>query len=79
VDRVHESVDRTGPVYRGLAGIATLKSSPELGLRPLRCPRALTEGRGDERQVGEPNGGVAAAQEAVDGRLTGGGSISSDG
>jgi hypothetical protein len=72
--RVHESVDCASLVYRGPAAIAALGSSPELGLRPLRCPRAPTEGR-----VREPNGGVAAAREAVEGRLTSGGSFGSDG
>jgi hypothetical protein len=46
VDQVHESVDRAGPVHHGPAAIATLGSSPELGLWPLRCPRAPTEGWG---------------------------------
>jgi hypothetical protein len=79
VDQVHESVDRAGLVYRGPAAIAALRSSPELGLRALRCPRAPTEGRGEEGRVGEPNGGVDAAREAVEGHLTGGGSFGSDG
>jgi hypothetical protein len=79
MDRVHESVDRADPVYRGPVAIAALGSSPELSLRSLRCPRAPTEGRGEERRVGEPNGGVAAARDAVEGCLTGGGSFGSDG
>jgi hypothetical protein len=45
VDQVHESVYRAGPVHRGPAGIPVLGSSPELGLRPLQCPRAPTKGR----------------------------------
>jgi hypothetical protein len=36
-------------------------------------------GGGEEGWVGEPNGGVAAAWEAMEGRLTGGGSFGSDG
>jgi hypothetical protein len=46
VDQVHESVDCAGPVHRGPAAIAMLGSSLELGLRPLRCQRAPTKGRG---------------------------------
>jgi hypothetical protein len=65
-------MDRVGPVHRVLAAIASFGSSPELGLRPLRCPRALTEGRGRGRAAGELNGAVAAAREAVEGRLIGG-------
>jgi hypothetical protein len=59
-------VDHAGPVHHGPATIAALGSSPELGLRPLRCPRAPTEGGGEEGRVGEPNGGVATAREAVE-------------
>jgi hypothetical protein len=33
------------PVHRGLAVIAMRGSSPELILRPLRCPRAPAKGR----------------------------------
>jgi hypothetical protein len=66
-------VDRAGPVHHGPAAIATLGSSLELGLQPLRCLRAPTEGRGRGRAAGELNGGVAAAREAVEGRHTGGG------
>jgi hypothetical protein len=65
-------VDRAGPVHRGPAAIAALGSSPELGLRPLRCPRAPTKGRGEEGRAGELNGGVAAAREVMEGCLTGG-------
>jgi hypothetical protein len=36
-------------------------------------------GGGEEGRVGEPNGGVAAAREVVEGRLTGGGSFGSEG
>jgi hypothetical protein len=79
VDRVHESVDHADPVYRGPAAIAALRSSLELGLQPLRCPRAPTEGWGEDGRVGEPNCGVVAAWEAVEGRLIGGGSFGSDG
>jgi hypothetical protein len=73
MDRVHESVDRAGPIHRGPAAIAVLGSSPELGLRPLRCLRAPIEGWGRGRAAGKLNGGVAVAQEVVKGRLTGGG------
>jgi hypothetical protein len=73
VDQVHEFVDRIGPVHRGSVAIAALRSSPELGLRPLWYPRAPTEGGGGERWAREVNGGVAAAREAVGRRLTGGG------
>jgi hypothetical protein len=45
VDRVDEFVDCADSVHCGPAAIAALGSSPELGLRPLRCLRALTEGR----------------------------------
>jgi hypothetical protein len=45
-------VDCAGPVHRGLAAIATLGSSPELGLRPFRCPRAQWRG---ERKGGPAN------------------------
>jgi hypothetical protein len=37
-------VDRVGPVHHGPAAIAACGSSPTLGLRPLRCPRAPTKG-----------------------------------
>jgi hypothetical protein len=73
VDQVHESVNRAGPVHRGPAAIATLGSSPELGLQPLQCPRARPRGWGGEGRAGEFNDGVAAVREAVEGRLTGGG------
>jgi hypothetical protein len=46
VDQVHRSMDRAGPVHHGPAANAARGSSPELGLRPLRCPRAPTKGRG---------------------------------
>jgi hypothetical protein len=46
----------------------------ELSLWPLRCPR----GEGEEGRAGEFNGGVAAAREAVEGRLTGGGALSQE-
>jgi hypothetical protein len=49
VDQVHGSVGRAGPVHHGPAAIAACGSSPELSLRPLRCPRALTKGRGRGR------------------------------
>jgi hypothetical protein len=52
VDQVHKFVDRAGPVHRAPAAIATLGSSPELGPRPLRCLRALTEGRGRGKMTG---------------------------
>jgi hypothetical protein len=45
-----KSVDRADPIHRGLVAIAALGSSPELDLRPLRCPRALTMGRGRGRK-----------------------------
>jgi hypothetical protein len=51
VDQVHGSVDRAGPVHHGPAAIATRGSSPELSLRPLRCPRTLTKGRGRKREA----------------------------
>jgi hypothetical protein len=66
-------VDRVGPVHHGPVAIAALGSSPELGLRPLRCPRAPTEGWGRGRFTGgELNDGVATTREAVEGRLAGG-------
>jgi hypothetical protein len=74
VSRVHGLWTTETPVHHGPAAIAALGSSPELGLRPLRCPRALTEGR-----AGELNGGVATAREAVEGRLTGDGNLGSEG
>jgi hypothetical protein len=49
-------------------------ASGRSGARELR-PR----GGGEEGRVGEPNGGVAAAHEVVEGRLTGGGSFGSEG
>jgi hypothetical protein len=79
VDQVHESVDRAGPVHRGLVTIAALGSSPELGLRPLRCPRAPSKGRGGEGRVGEFNIGVVVDREVVEGRLTDGGASSRKG
>jgi hypothetical protein len=56
-----------------------LRSSPELGLRPLRCPRAPTKGRGGGGQAGKFNDGVAAVREVVEGRLTGGGASTQKG
>jgi hypothetical protein len=49
VDQVHGLVDRADPAHHGPAAIATHGSSPELSLRPLRCPRAPTKGRGRGR------------------------------
>jgi hypothetical protein len=79
VDKVHESVDRAGPVHHGPAAIAALGSSSELGLRPLRCPRAPTEGRGRGRAGRRAQCGVAAAREAVEGCLTGSGASAQKG
>jgi hypothetical protein len=79
MDQVHESVDRACPIHRGPAAIAVLRSSPELGLWPLRCPRAPTEGRGGEGRAGELTDGVATAREEVEGRLTGGGASAQNG
>jgi hypothetical protein len=73
VEQVHESVDHAGPVHRGPAAIAALGSTPELGLRPLQCPRAPTKGWGGEGRAGEFDDGVAAVREAVEGHLTSGG------
>jgi hypothetical protein len=56
------------------SGARRSSASGRSGARELR-PR----GGGEEGRVGEPNGGVAAAQEAVEGRLTGGGSFDSEG
>jgi hypothetical protein len=49
VNQVHGLVDRAGPVHHGPAAIAAPGNSPELSLRPLRCPRAPTKGRGRGR------------------------------
>jgi hypothetical protein len=49
VDQVHGSVYRAGPVHHGPVTIAARGSSPELGLRPLWCPRAPTNGWGRGR------------------------------
>jgi hypothetical protein len=73
VDQVHGCVDHAGPVHHGPAAIAACGSSPELGLRPLRCPRAKTKVRGGEGRACELNDGVAAGREVVEGRLTCGG------
>jgi hypothetical protein len=51
VDQVHGSVDRAGPVHHGPETIAARGSSPELGFRPLWCPRAPTKGRGRKREA----------------------------
>jgi hypothetical protein len=56
------------------SGARRSSASGRSGARELR-PRGV----GEEGQVGEPNGGVAAAREAVEGRLTGGGSFSLEG
>jgi hypothetical protein len=79
VSRVHGAWTTGTPVHHGPAAIAALGSSPELGLQPLRCPRALTEGGREGGRAGELNGAVAVAQEAVEGRLTGDGKIGSEG
>jgi hypothetical protein len=49
VAQVHRLVDRIGPVHQGPVAIAARRSSLELSLRPLRCPRALTKGQGRGR------------------------------
>jgi hypothetical protein len=65
-------VDCVGPVHCGPAAIAALGSSASgrSGARELRPRGGREEGR-----AGELNGGVAAAREAVEGRLTGGGGV----
>jgi hypothetical protein len=65
------TVDRR-PLPR--SGARWSSASGRSGARELR-PR----GGGEEARVGEPNGGVAAAREAVEGCLTGGGSFGSEG
>jgi hypothetical protein len=79
VDQVHGCVDHAGPVHHGPATIAACGSSPEVGLRPLRCPGAKTKVRGGEGWAGELNDGVAAGREAVEGRLTCGGASAQKG
>jgi hypothetical protein len=73
VDQVHGSVNHADLVHHGPTAIAARGSSPELSLRPLRCPIAPTKGRGREGWAGEFNDGVAVGREAVEGRLIGGG------
>jgi hypothetical protein len=51
VDQLHGSMDHAGPVHHGSVAIATRGSSPELSLRPLRCPRAPTKGQGRKREA----------------------------
>jgi hypothetical protein len=65
------TVDRR-PLPR--SGAHRSSASGRSGARELR-PR----GGGEEGRLGEPNGGVAAAREVVEGRLTGGGSFGSEG
>jgi hypothetical protein len=77
VDQVHESVDHAGPVHRGPATIAALGSSPELGRSSVR--ELQPRGGGEEGWAGELNDSVAAAREAVEGRLTGGGASAQKG
>jgi hypothetical protein len=69
VDQVHRSVDRAGPVHHGSVAIAACGSSSELSLRPLRCLRDPTKGRGRKREArgswfrahrGSEGGGAAA-------------------
>jgi hypothetical protein len=69
VDRVHESVDCASPVHREPAAIAALGSSASdrSSAQELR-----SRGRREEGSAGELNGGVAAAQEVVEGHLTSG-------
>jgi hypothetical protein len=76
MDRVHESVDCASPVHRGPTAIAALGSSAfgRSGARELR-PR----GGREEWWAGELNGGVATAREAVEGRLTDGGTSAQKG
>jgi hypothetical protein len=57
------------PVHRGPAAIATRGSSPELGLCPLRCPRALANVRERGRKGQQ-------AQQWGHRRLGGGGGVS---
>jgi hypothetical protein len=40
-------------------------SSPELGLRSLRCPRGPAKGRRGGLELGEPDGPLTGAWEAV--------------
>jgi hypothetical protein len=52
------------------------------GARPPAAPvpeSSDRRGGGEEGRVGKPNGEVAAAWEAMEGRLTGGGSFGSEG
>jgi hypothetical protein len=56
------------------SGAHRSSASSRSGARELR-PR----GGGEEGRVGEPNGGVAAAREAVEGHLTSDGSFGSEG
>jgi hypothetical protein len=65
------TVDRR-PLSR--SGAHQSSASGRSSARELR-PR----GGGEEGRVGEPNGGVAAASEAVEGCLTGGGSFGLEG
>jgi hypothetical protein len=51
--------------------IAVHGSSPEVGLWPLWCPRAPTQGWGGGGRADELNGGVTVGQEAVEGHLIG--------
>jgi hypothetical protein len=80
MDQVHELVDRAGPVHHGPVAITARGSSPELVLRPLRCPGAPTKGRGEEKGstgvpvTGEPglkrrwSGGATTVKAAVEER-----------
>jgi hypothetical protein len=76
MSRVHGLWTTGTPVHRGPAAIAALGSSASgrSGARELR-PKG---GRGGGR-AGKLNGGVAAAWEVVEGRLTGDGELDSEG
>jgi hypothetical protein len=63
-------MDCAGP----LLGAHRSSASGRSGARELR-PR----GEREEGRAGELNGGVVAARETVEGRLTGGGNFSSEG
>jgi hypothetical protein len=75
VDQVHGSVDHVGPVHHGPAAIAAHGSSPELGLRPLWCPRALTKGRERKREARGSRFRAHRGSEGGDGGALGVGSL----
>jgi hypothetical protein len=61
-------VDHTDLVHHGPTAMAGLKSSPELGLRPLRGSRSSGRGGGGRGKHGGPDSRLTRARKAAERR-----------